>query len=115
MTRFDHIKIDAASGFLTVGVGALWGNILALVEPLGLVPSVMVTTRRAKVGGTLSANSLSRFSCLHGREGWHVRSLRVMTADGQVLTCSREVEPLRRGAAPELNQGQPFPQGVGRR
>jgi FAD/FMN-containing dehydrogenase len=93
MTAFDRITVDEAASTVTAGVGAPWGEVLARLEPLGLVPKVMISTKRATVGGTLSANSLSRFSCIHGREGASIRSIQLVTADGELRTCSRTDHP----------------------
>ncbi len=73
---------------ITVGAGATWGDILAKVEPLGLVPAIMVTTEKATAGGTLSGNCLSRFSPTFGKEGGWVKRFEMLTVGGERMTCT---------------------------
>lgn len=73
---------------ITVGAAARWGDILTKVEPLGLVPAVMVTTENATAGGTLSGNCLSRFSPTFGKEGGWVKSFRLLTVGGARIECT---------------------------
>lgn len=70
-----------------VGPGATWGEILAAVEPLGLVPAITVTTAKATAGGTLSGDCLSRFSPAYGKEGTWIASFDLVTVDGTLLHC----------------------------
>jgi decaprenylphospho-beta-D-ribofuranose 2-oxidase len=83
----DVVRLDG-DACITVGAGARWGNILAKVEPLGLLPAIMVTTERATAGGTLSGNCLSRFSPTFGKEGGWVKSFRLLTARGERIACT---------------------------
>jgi decaprenylphospho-beta-D-ribofuranose 2-oxidase len=85
---FDDIGAPDAQDRITVGAGAKWGDILDKVAPLGLVPAVMVTTKQATAGGTLSGNCLSRFSPTFGKEGRWVRSFELLTIGGEHLTCT---------------------------
>lgn len=89
--RLDTIDVDAARAEVTVGPGATWGAILQAL-PAGLVPKIVVTGSRVTAGGTLAANSVSRFSCAFGREADHVAGLDLVTADGRVLHCTRDNE-----------------------
>ncbi len=73
---------------ITVGSGARWGDVLAHVEPLGLVPAIMVTTENATAGGTLSGNCLSRFSPTFGKEGGWVKRFELLTVGGEHITCT---------------------------
>jgi decaprenylphospho-beta-D-ribofuranose 2-oxidase len=73
---------------ITVGAGARWGDILAKVEPRGLVPAVMVTTEKATAGGTLSGNCLSRFSPSFGKEGGWVKRFKLLTVGGERIECT---------------------------
>lgn len=79
---------------ITVQAGARWEDILAsLCEGPSpwRIPYVLVTTGRATAGGTASANCLSRSSCFVGREGLHVKRLRLMTVEGECYECSENV------------------------
>lgn len=88
LERFTAVRVDAVRGTVTVGAGARWGEILGATAEHGLVPHAMVTSRRAAAGGTVSADSVSRFTPSCGTEGAHVVSLRLMRMDGHVLVCS---------------------------
>jgi decaprenylphospho-beta-D-ribofuranose 2-oxidase len=87
---FDAIGDVTPSGTITVGAHAPWGAILEATRRAGYVPYAMASTERATAGGTLSADCLSRFSPTCGKEGNHVARVSVLTADGQVLECSRD-------------------------
>jgi len=101
MTSFSAIEIDPKRQRMTVGPGATWGAIFALLEPLGFVPYVTVTTEHATAGGTLSGDCLSRFSPMYGKEGHHIASFDLMTVDGQVHVCPR---PADNGPATNLEE-----------
>jgi decaprenylphospho-beta-D-ribofuranose 2-oxidase len=88
MTCFDSIAIDEKHRRMTVGPGATWGDIIAELQPLGLVPYVTVTTAHATAGGTLSGDCLSRFSPAYGKEGHHVASFVLVTPDGRRHVCT---------------------------
>ena len=89
LDRFDDIRVDVDNARVTVGSGATWGDILKETLKHNLVPYVMVTTRTTTAGGTLSADSLSRFSPTCGKEGLHVASFVLMKLDGTEVVCSR--------------------------
>jgi decaprenylphospho-beta-D-ribofuranose 2-oxidase len=91
LERLDAIGdvfYDEGDECITVGAGATWGKILATVEPLGLVPAVMVTTEKATAGGTLSGNCLSRFSPTFGKEGGWVKRFKLLTVGGERILCT---------------------------
>ena len=87
MARFDSIELLPEAGLLRVGPGATWGEILAKLQPLGLVPAVTVTTKQATPGGTLSGDCLSRFSPAWGKEGTWIERFDLLTPEGELLEC----------------------------
>lgn len=89
----EIVEREPGSFTITVGAGATWGKILAATLPRGFAPHVMVTSSSATAGGTLSSNSLARFSASSGREGRYVESFRLLTPDGNIRDCSRSKEP----------------------
>ena len=93
LDAFDEIALDVGRRQVTVGAGARWRDILQTVSREGLAPYVVVTTGGATAGGTLSVNCHSRFSPLWGKEGRHVESLELLTADGTLHHCSRTENP----------------------
>jgi CRP-like cAMP-binding protein/FAD/FMN-containing dehydrogenase len=93
LSDLDTIRLDSATGQVRVGAAARWGDIVLALDGTGLMPPVVVSASDATVGGTLSANSLSRFTPIWGKEGKSIRSLQLLCADGQVRVCSRQENP----------------------
>ncbi len=89
LKQFTKIEVNASAKQVTVGPGANWRNILNAVSPYNLIPAVMVSTGHASAGGTFSANCMSRFSPVLGKEGKWVDSFIIITADGVARRCSR--------------------------
>lgn len=89
LEMFRAFELDSAQLQLTVGTGLPWGEILARIEPTGLLPGVVVSSSRASPGGTLSNNAHQRFSPTQGKEGDWIESLRMVTPVGEILNCSR--------------------------
>jgi decaprenylphospho-beta-D-ribofuranose 2-oxidase len=89
LDRFNEIAIDITARQVTVGAGAIWGDILTAAATHGLVPAVMVSTSRASAGGTLSACCMSRFSPTAGKEGKWIARFTIVTPDGVIRQCSR--------------------------
>jgi FAD/FMN-containing dehydrogenase len=96
--RLASIAIDERRCVLHVGPGATWGEILRRL-PAGLVPKIVVTGSHLTAGGTLTSNSVSRFSSAFGREADHVLAFDLVTADGRLLHCTRDNEHRRVFAA----------------
>lgn len=82
LERLDTLSVDAAGARFTAGPGVSWGAVYRAINPAGLYVPAAVTTASATVGGTLAANSLSRFSPVCGKEGRAIASLDVLTPDG---------------------------------
>ena len=89
LKHFTKIEVNAQAKQITVGAGSQWGDILKAVTPFNLVPGVMVSTSHASAGGTISANCMSRFSPVLGKEGKWIDSFIIITADGVAKRCSR--------------------------
>src|SRR3989441_1180408 len=97
MRTFHRIlAIDSAAPpsapTVTVESGATWDEVQRAIAPHGLAVKVMQSSNIFTVGGTLSANA-------HGRDldktsvVETVRSIRVLTADGQIVEASRDKNP----------------------
>ncbi len=75
---------------LRVEAGATWENAQGTLAPFGLAVQVMQASNVFTVGGSLSVNC-------HGRTPGRaplistVRQIRLLTADGSVTTCSRDI------------------------
>lgn len=91
MRGFDAVTLDAAARTVTVGAGATWHAIQLAVHPRFAVKA-MQSTDIFSVGGSISVNA-------HGMDHQagavmnSLRRLRVMLADGQVVTASRTENP----------------------
>jgi FAD/FMN-containing dehydrogenase len=88
MRGLNRISLDEARGTVTVGAGASWHDIQNAIHPRFAVKA-MQSTDIFSVGGSISVNAHGmdhRSGALLGS----IRSLRLMTADGRVLTVSRE-------------------------
>lgn len=87
MRGMDAIRLDPAARTVTVGSGATWHAIQLAVHPHFAVKA-MQSTDIFSVGGSISVNA-------HGMDHQagavmnSLRSIRVMLADGQVVTASR--------------------------
>ena len=92
MRPFCHMKLDTERKLVTVGAGARWADILPLLDAHGLSVAIMQSNNDFTIGGSLSVNC----------HGWQhnappiastVESLRVVTAAGEIVRCSRSQEP----------------------
>jgi FAD/FMN-containing dehydrogenase len=92
MRGLDAITVDEAGRTATVQAGATWHQVLEAVHPVGLSVATMPSVDVLSVGGTVSVNAHG-LDFRAGSLSSTVRSLRVMTADGEVHRVSREVEP----------------------
>ena len=91
MRGLNAIALNAQRRTVTVGAGATWHAIQNAIHPRFAVKA-MQSTDIFTVGGSIAVNA-------HGmdhRAGAvmdSIRSLRIMLADGRIVTASREVEP----------------------
>ncbi len=79
---------DTAARIYRVRAGTRWNYVIRALDPLGFSVAVMQSNSDFSVGGTLSVNAHS-WPVRYGPFGTTVRSLRLMLADGTVVTCSR--------------------------
>ncbi|MGN7454333.1 FAD-binding oxidoreductase [Paenibacillus pasadenensis] len=93
LKRYDRIlAVDEQARTVTAQAGATWADIQEAVNPLGLSVRVMQSQNLFTIGGSLSAN-------IHGRDPSEgpliaaVRSIRMLLADGSIVTASREERP----------------------
>ncbi len=88
MLPFKAMTLDAEKRLLRVQAGALWSDILPVLDRQGLSVAVMQSDNNFSVGGSLSVNC---HGWAHDRPpiASTVESLRVLTAEGTIVTCSR--------------------------
>ena len=97
MRALNAIILDPVRRTVTVGAGATWHDIQNAIHPRFAVKA-MQSTDIFTVGGSISVNAHGmdhRAGALMGS----IRSLRIMLADGRVVTASREEEPELLGLA----------------
>jgi len=89
MLPFKKLSLDTTTGILTAGAGALWAEVIPYLNRYGRAVRVMQSDNAFSVGGSVSVNC----------HGWQhntppiastVVSFRILTADGQLLQCSRQ-------------------------
>lgn len=79
---------DTAARVYRVRAGTRWHHVIGVLDPLGFSVAVMQSNSDFSVGGTLSVNAHS-WPVPYGPFGTTVRVVRLMLADGTVVTCSR--------------------------
>lgn len=88
MLPYKHIRLDVPHNVLTVGSGALWSDVVAMLDAHGKSIAVMQSFSNFSVGGSLSVNG----------HGWqknapplasNVIGFQLMQANGEVVWCSR--------------------------
>ncbi len=88
MRGFNRLSLNAEKRLLTVGAGARWFEVIPYLDERGFSVSIMQTNNDFSVGGSISVNC----------HGWQndtppiastVESCRVLTAQGEILRCSR--------------------------
>ncbi len=92
---FGGVEVEVARGRATVTAGAMatWAEVLDATASEGWVPPNTVTGRDITVGGSLSADCLSRFSGAWGKEAESIERFRLMLADGRVVTARADAPP----------------------
>ncbi len=109
------VRIDPTRQTATVGAGAIWRDVLQAAHAHDLAAAAMPSIDTLSVGGTLSVNA-------HGADfrvgslASTVRSLTLVTADGEVHQLSRTQEPELFGAVigGHAYPLAPLPRGVAR-
>lgn len=91
MMKFNRIALDEAARTITVQPGATWHDIQNVIHPRFAIKA-MQSTDIFSVGGSLSVNAHGMDHQVGAIAGT-VRRLKVMLADGSVVTCSREENP----------------------
>ncbi|WP_369216889.1 FAD-binding oxidoreductase [Streptomyces flavofungini] len=94
--RMDGVRVDAAARTATVGAGARWGQVVEAAAPHGLAPLNGSSPGVGAVSYTLGGG-LGILGREFGYAADHVRSLRVVTADGtpRQVTADRDPELFR--------------------
>lgn len=85
MTALDKIhNIDQDSGLVDVDAGVNLDQLMRAALPYGLWVPVLPGTRQVTIGGAIGSDIHGKNHHSHGSFGNHVRSMDLLTADGQV-------------------------------
>jgi FAD/FMN-containing dehydrogenase len=94
MSRLNRmISFDAATGILDCEAGVSLGEILQSFVPRGFLVPVMPGTKFVTLGGAIACDVHGKNHHVDKSFGNHVVSLDLLTARGEVLTCSAEKNP----------------------
>ncbi len=85
------VRVDETTGTATVGAGTTWAAVLDAAAPLGLAP-LCGSAPDVGVVGYLLGGGLGPVGRTFGFAADHVQSLRVVTADGRLVTADQENE-----------------------
>ena len=83
------IEPDTTAGTYRVNGGARWSDVISRLDPIGFGPAVMQSNNDFGVAATFSVNAHG-WPVPFGPMGSTVRSLRMVLADGELVTASRE-------------------------
>lgn len=94
LTRLNRILAwEPQAGVIDVECGVTIEQIWRHVLPEGYWPAVVPGTMAPTVGGCVAMNIHGKNHFCMGPFGDHVQELDLLTTEGQLLTCSRDVEP----------------------
>src|ERR1700744_293668 len=82
------IELDKAQMTYRVGAGMRWFEVIRALDAQGFSPAVMQSNSDFGVGSTFCVNSHG-WPVRYGPFGSTVRLVRIVTADGQLVECSR--------------------------
>ena len=86
------IALDTVARTITARSGTTWREVQEAIDPHGLAVQVMQTYNTFTVGGALSVNAHGRYIG-YGPVSSTVQSLRLVLANGQLVTASRTERP----------------------
>ncbi|MER7443967.1 FAD-binding oxidoreductase [Micromonospora avicenniae] len=91
--RMNEVVIDAVGRTARVGGGALWSDVVEEAAKVGLAPLNGSSLTVGVVGYTLGGGLSPTLGRSHGYAADHVRSVDVVTADGELRHVDAESEP----------------------
>lgn len=84
----DWLEVDTSAGIYRVAAGVRWRTVVQRLDALGFSPSVMQSNNDFGVASTFCVNAHG-WPVPFGPFGSTVRSVKLMLADGDLVTCSR--------------------------
>ncbi len=107
--RMNDVAIDVVGRTARVGAGAIWSEVIEKAAKAGLAPLNGSNPTVGVVGYTLGGGLSPTLGRSQGYAADHVRSLEIVTADGQLRQVDAEREPelfwALRGAKGTLRSG----------
>jgi FAD/FMN-containing dehydrogenase len=91
--RMNNVTVDAAGRTARVGAGATWAEVIEKAAEAGLAPLNGSNPTVGVSGYTLGGGLSPTLGRSHGYAADHVRSLEVVTADGELRHVDAESEP----------------------
>ena len=95
---FPFVSVETGSDVYTVQAGTRWRNVISALDPMGLAPKVMQSNNDFGVASTFSVNAHG-WATAHGPMGSTVRLVKMVLADGSVVTASHDENPALFAAA----------------
>ncbi len=93
-TRANRVLVfDETAGVLRAEAGISLETIQRMVLPRGWTFPVLPGTQYVTLGGMVAADVHGKNHHVHGTLGRHVRSVRMLWADGGAVECSRDLHP----------------------
>lgn len=89
----DAIRLDVDAATATVGAGVSLDDLLRVAVPAGLFVPVTPGTRFVTVGGAIASDIHGKNHHVEGTFGRHVRSLRLLLADGEIVELGPDQRP----------------------
>lgn len=92
--RLDHFsQFDPETGELTCGSGVSLADILETFVPKGWFLPVTPGTKFVTIGGAIASDVHGKNHHVEGSFSDHILSLKIVTGNGEFITCSRESNP----------------------
>ncbi|MYS21860.1 FAD/FMN-containing dehydrogenase [Streptomyces sp. DvalAA-14] len=91
--RMDDVAVDAAGRTARVGAGAIWSEVVKKTAAVGLAPLNGSNPTVGVAGYTLGGGLSPTLGRSHGYAADHVRSLDVVTADGELRHVDARSDP----------------------
>ncbi|MGY4647877.1 FAD-binding oxidoreductase [Mycobacterium sp. URHB0021] len=91
--RMNDVTIDAAGRTARVGAGAIWADVVPKAAEAGLAPLNGSNPQVGVSGYTLGGGLSPTLGRAHGYAADHVRSLDVVTADGELRHVDAQSDP----------------------
>ncbi|MGM0631663.1 MAG: FAD-binding protein [Pseudomonadota bacterium] len=82
------LELDEDRGILRCGAGTTLDTLMTLLLPRGWILPVLPGTARVSVGGAVASDIHGKNHHLDGCFSDHVDSIRLMSGDGDILSCS---------------------------